>query len=261
MQNFHAARRWLSFVLVLSLAALTPLAALADDFAMRIEKAHGGDAWDAHQALEVPISVSFGGNTILDGTLLMDTPGGRTRLELKDGTVLVFDGSDAWVAPADSKFQGGRFHALTWSYFLAAPMKLDDPGSQLEDLGEMPFRDNELAAARLTFGDGVGDSPDDWYIAYRDDADHLAGMAYIVTFSKSVEEAEKEPHAIVYGDWVDVDGVQVATEWSFHNWNEEEGIVGDPIGHAELGTPKFVEPAADAFNAPQGARKEAAPGE
>lgn len=250
----------LRIVLTATVACALALPVTAENFAVPIEKAHGGEAWDAQSAVAADIRVEFGGNLMIDGRMITDTPVGQTRFELADGTVLVFDGKDAFTAPADSKFQGTRFHVLTWPYFLAAPMKLDDPGAHLEALGKRPFRDGKsLDAARLTFGDGVGDSPDDWYVVYRDDDGQLAGMAYIVTFGKSAEEAEKEPHAITYHDYKKVDGVSLATRWTFWNWNEKDGLVGEPIGKVTLDNIQFVEPAADAFKGPKDARKEAAP--
>lgn len=247
---------------LLALFASLAVPTFAESFVAPIEKAHGGAAWDAQSVLQADIVVEFGGNTMIDGTMWTDTPVGQTRFELEDGTVLVFDGETAWTSPADSAFQGTRFHVLTWPYFLAAPMKLDDPGTHLETLGELPFTGGEkVPAAKLTFSDGVGDSPDDWYILYRDpETHHLVGMAYIVTFGTPVEKAEEEPHAIVYAEPVTVDGVTLFTDWTFYNWSEEKGVFGDPIGHVTVENPRFVDAPSSAFTRPDDAREEPAPG-
>lgn len=241
------------------LASTLPAAGadFAEKFAKPIEKTHGMDVWSAAEAMEVDITVDFGGQRMVDGQLLMDPTGSRVRLTLKDGTVAVFDGQDAWVSPPDSAFhQGARFHVLTWSYFLAAPMKLRDSGTHIEDLGKLPLRNGKkMAAARLTFDSGVGDTPEDWYVLYRDREKRLAAMAYIVTFGKSVEAAEEEPHAITYGDFWNVRGAVVPRHWEFWNWSQDTGIHGEPIGEVKVSNFKFVEPAADAFTAPEGAKR------
>lgn len=262
-----AVRRSQLFMLVLGASILVgsalPAAGTGSgaDFAKAVEAAHGGEAWNSRAALAAEIEVEFGGNTLIQGQMITDTPVGQTRFELEDGTVLVFDGEMAWTSPADSAFQGTRFHVLTWPYFLAAAMKLDDPGTHLKSLGQKPFRGEEkLDAALLTFGENVGDSPEDWYVVYRDSKDRLAGMAYIVTFGKSAEEAEKEPHAILYHDYREVDGTWLSTRWSFWNWSEEKGVFGEPIGHVKLGNIRFVEPPSEAFAEPVDARPEPAPG-
>lgn len=231
----------------------------------QIEAAHNKNAYSAQAALAADLEVQFRGRVLVDGRLVMDTPGGKVRLELTGGEhagdVMVFDGSQAWLAPGDSEFPGARFHVLTWSYFLAAPMKLSDEGTRVEHLGRLPLLDGtEADAAKLTFGAGVGDSPDDWYILYRDaDTDRLAGMAYIVTFGKSLEAAEKEPHAIVYRGWKEIDGVWLSTDWSFYNWSEDQGVFGEAIGHVTLDNVRFVPFDAETFRAPEGAKEQPAP--
>jgi len=234
---------------------------VAAAFAGPIEAALGAEAWYSHDAVSTDVTVEFGGHPALAGHLTFRPDLTGSRIETADGTVALWDGDTAWVAPGDAEFPQARFHVLTWPYFFAAPFKLRDPGTHLEDLGELPFLAGApVPAARLTFDAGVGDTPDDWYVLYRDPAtDRLAGMAYVVTFGRSVEEAEAEPHAISYGSFEEVDGVQVPTVWQFWLWSEEGGISGDPIGRVELSNVHFVTPAPDAFTAPEGAREEKLP--
>lgn len=252
----------LALLAVLILGLLVSGSALAgNSFADAIEKVHGKNALQKQQALQADITVQFGGNTMVDGTLTSDIYGGKVRIDLKNGTSFIFDGQDAWTSPADSTVQGGRFHVLTWSYFLLAPFKLQDDGSQLKDLGPRPYRDGKsLPAARLTFGAGVGDSPDDWYVVYRNRDNQLESMAYIVTFGTDVAKAEKEPHAVTYHAPVTVDGVTFSSQWSFWNWSEDQGVHGDAIGRVELSNIQFVKPQADTFKAPEDSRPEAVPG-
>ena len=46
---------------------------------------------------------------------------------------------------------------------------------------------------KISFDAGVGDAPDDWYIAFTDDQGRMDALGYIVTYSKSQEEAEARP--------------------------------------------------------------------
>ena len=236
------------FTRLLPLLLLLPLAAVpaaADDhfsevFAKPIEDAHG--AWPAGKVFAGDLTVIFGGNQAFAGTMHTDASMSLVRLDNSAGTAVVFDGEDVWQTPATGEFQGARFHVFTWPYFLTAPLKLRDPGTHLEDLGKQPFQDGKgLPAARLTFGDGVGDTPEDWYVVYRDREDRLAAMAYIVTFGKDQAAAEKEPHAITYHAFEEVDGVQIPTHWKFWNWSAEKGIFGEAIGEAKLTSPRFTD--------------------
>lgn len=241
-------------------AADTQAQGPGNDFAAPIERAHSAEAWRQKEGFESGIVVSFGGNTILDGRMLMTPSMSRTRVELSSGPVVIWDGTDAWVSPSGAEFPEARFHALTWSYFLSVPTKLRDPGARVSPLGEKELRGQEFDAAKLTFDPGVGDTPDDWYVLYRNPENgRLAAMAYIVTFGTSREEAEKEPHAITYDEYVEIDGVAIPTKWTFWTWSEGEGIHGEPIGGVTLTDPRFVTPDAAAFELPEDRRKEELP--
>lgn len=224
----------------------------ASDFVAPIEQAHRAEQWQAKGALETRIEVDFGGRRALEGRLVFSSDAGRSILEPAGGARAVFDGSSAWVSPNAEAFPGARFHLLTWPYFAAVATKLRDPGTAVEVLGPREELGRTFDTARLTFAPGTGDAPDDWYILYREaGTNRLAAMAYIVTFGTDKAKAEAEPHAIVYEDFVEIDGVPISTRWTFHNWTPERGIHGEPIGEARLLDPRWVE--SPAFVAPAGA--------
>lgn len=151
------------------------------------------------------------------------------------------------------------FWAKTIPYFTLAPFKLRDPGTHLTLSGKKLLRGQQLETARLTFDKTAGETPDDWYILYKDPTGALAAMAYIVTYGKSPAEAAKEPHAITFEEPAKLGGVTLATKWRFWNWNEAEGITGEPLGEARLTELKFVKPDDKAFLKPQDARRDAGP--
>jgi hypothetical protein len=72
-------------------------------YARRVEAVLGVRAWRKHEALSCDITITFGGRTMLQGRLLMETGGARTRLDLADGSTIVFDGAEAWVSPAEAE--------------------------------------------------------------------------------------------------------------------------------------------------------------
>lgn len=225
-----------------------------------IEAAHGLASWRRTTALEAGLQLDMGGKRALEGTLLMETTGGRARLTLRDGTVAVFDGREAYVAPATAPLRMARFHLRTWAYFLALPFKLSDPGTRIEALGSRPFAERPAEALRLSFLSGTGDSPDDWYLLYADPATHrLLGATYIVTYFGDRATAEARPNAVRFDDPVTVDGVTLATRFRFHEWLPEGRMADAASGELLLTNPRFVTPAADAFAAPSGARIDPAP--
>jgi len=87
----------------------------------------------------------------------------------------------------------------------------------------------------------------------------LTAMAYIVTFGKTLAEAEKEPHAIVYADYRNIDGVPVPHRWTFHDYSRADGINPKLIGEVILRDIKFLKPQPTTFTKPAGATEAAMP--
>jgi len=219
------------------------------EFATPVEEAHGLAAWSAKPALRADMVASFGGRVRNQGTMLFRTDSSASRFDFSDGTLLVFDGRDAWVSPSTSNFQRARFHVRAWPYLLAAPLKLRDHGVRFEDLGERTLDGRTYSAAKLTFLPGAGDSPDNWMIAYREPGtNRLAAMAFIDTYGKERAAAEREPEVVWFQDFVTVAGVTLPTTLALHRWSE--GATGELLGTVVFSNLEFVTPEPGAFDRP-----------
>jgi len=244
-------------IILLSALFFSGLSASAQSpFAKAISEAHHRSEWYAKGAVETGIRLGMGEKVRFSGKLDMLTHGGMTKLTVDGGTTLGFDQEGAWIAPAESDFEKPRFHSLTWSYFLAAPFKLEDPGAKIEPTGKKMLNGKEYETAKLTFDPGTGDAPDDWYLLYQDsETGRLAAMAYVVTYKGMAKPKDKEePHAITYEDYQSVDGVPVPMHWKFWNWSENGGL-GDQLMEMKLSDFKFVSPKEIDLTAPSSARR------
>ena len=216
----------------------------ADAFIHSVEKTHGESAWDAHSGFTSRFKVDFGEMIQLEGQMTFDTAVGRSVMQLDNGVTIVNDGTTCWVSPPDAPLPPGmaRFQSLTWPYFLAMPFKLDDRGAKVEPAGEMPWENGQPQESfKLTFGEGVGDAPEDWYFLFRDGEGRLVGTSYIVTYLAPKAEAEADPHAAVFGGFEEVQGAVIPTDWSFHGWTKDGGLQEQQIGSVTLTEPRFLE--------------------
>ncbi|MCB7480909.1 DUF6503 family protein [Christiangramia sediminis] len=220
-------------------------------FSENIEEAHNKTAFMMKEAVSFDINLKFRGNTRLEGTVSMTTNSSRVRLDNVDGSVLVFDGENVYINPVSAKKEGARFDIFTWQYFFAMPFKLTDPGTVWEKLEPKMIDSTTYDTARLSFESNVGDSPDDWYVVYKDpQTNRLKAAAYIVTFGQKQEKAEEDPHAIIYSDYKSIENVEIASKWSFHNWNSQDGF-GEKLGEATISNINFFSPENDFFKAPE----------
>ncbi|MGZ0709434.1 DUF6503 family protein [Coraliomargarita sp. W4R53] len=232
----------------------TDLSAVVD----ATQEAHGLKAWWGKEVVVADVEIIFGGNTIVDGTFTFEAHGPHSRYDRKDGTSIIFDGKTAWVTPAVAAAPKGRFHVLTWTWFIMAPFKLQGDGINLSDLNTLDMDGEAYQTVLQTFGEDMGDTPDDWYRFYLDPKTKLVdAMAYIVTFGKDVETANKAPSVLKYFDYVDADGPMIATRYEFWYWNpEQNAVVGDaPKGSGTISNIRYTTQNAVDFTVPADARE------
>ncbi|MFO8147380.1 MAG: DUF6503 family protein [Gillisia sp.] len=220
-------------------------------FAQNIENAHNKETWNSNKAVAFDIDLTFGGNPRFSGKITSLTNSTKIRIDKKDGTKLIYDGEEVFLCPKIAEEKGARFDMFTWQYFFALPFKLTDPGTNWELMEPQQIEGGSFNRAKLTFENQIGESPKDWYVIYQEpETELLHAAAYIVTFGTETEKAEENPHLIVYKDYIVMDGVPFATTWTFHNWNENDGI-GEQIGQAKLSNINFFNPEDKLFAKPE----------
>jgi len=207
----------------------------------KIEKAHSKQDFLDNDVVQFDIVLEFGGTERLNGTMTLATNSTTGRISYKNGKELYYDQDRVFASPEMDNINGARFAAYTWSYFFLFPYKLSDPGTNWTDVAKVNLNDAVYNSQKLTFGEGIGDAPDDWYITYSDpETNFMKVAAYIVTARETeVEEAEEDPHAISYHDYKDVDGITLAHSWKFWEWRKDSGLTRQ-LGKAQLSNFQFL---------------------
>ncbi|MGD1845139.1 MAG: hypothetical protein ACFB10_07070 [Salibacteraceae bacterium] len=214
---------------------------------MMSEKAHHKSTFMDKGMVAYDLVLTFGGKERFRGRIWQTTEGSRIRLEEEGGRILVYKDAEVRMQPMEAKSAGARFDVLTWPYFFAFPYKLSDPGTFWGEFASKRLMDKQWLSGRLSFASGTGDSPDDWYQTYFDPETHqVKAAAYIVTFGQSAEAASEDPHAVVYEDYQEVDGVPIAHRWLFYGWREKEGLT-DQLGEAFVSNVEFAAVNEDKF--------------
>jgi hypothetical protein len=231
-----------SIALVLNMVRAAPAhAGESDPKAVAIAKemivAHGGfERWRSAP------TVSFEDQWEGRERAMLVTVNQRTRQAYLDVVgsdgCIVWDGEKAWSV----NWEGTppRFLALLNYYFANLPWLTMDPGVNLNGLGTASLWDDpvEYITLRMTFDEGVGDTPDDYYVLHIDPKTKmLKATTYIVTYGGVLPEGvtRSPEHILVYDSWADVDGLKVPTHFTiyqldhtlyakcaFRNWSFEK---------------------------------------
>ncbi|MBA2430541.1 MAG: hypothetical protein H0V56_00320 [Chthoniobacterales bacterium] len=160
-------------------------------------------------------------------------------------------GGEVWIKPALDALGGTppRFYMWTPFYFFGMPFVFADPGVVQESLGKKTFQGQEFDAVKVTFKKGTGDSSDDFYTAYLDPkSGQMKLVSYVVTYAalrKDKPMDQLEPHALVFEEWQDANGLRVPKRGKFYNW-KNESIEGEPLGVMEFSNVNFSEKAPEA---------------
>ncbi len=245
-------RSILAAALALSLGSLTPASAQIE----AAVKAHGGLAkWQSFGSVAYDLVYEKSKGEKRDHQLF--------NLQTRDGLItsetytLGASGGEVWIKPNAEILAGTppRFYMWTPFYFFGMPFVFADPAAKHESLGPKEFQGRIYDAVKITFKAGTGDSPDDYYIAYVDPSSgQLKLSVYVVTYAsirKDKPVDQLEPHAIVFEEWQEANGLKVPKSAAYYVWKNEK-IEGEALARLRFSNVKFSvpTPAATTFAKP-----------
>ncbi|MFQ5348901.1 MAG: hypothetical protein ACE5EG_00500 [Thermoanaerobaculia bacterium] len=207
---------------VLTLTATAARCSDSAEIARRMIGAHGGmEAWAGAPTVAFTDEFRPGGvPSGFPGRIVVEQGSRRARLDYGNGMQASWDGEKAWslnwMSPAPP-----RFLALLNYYFANLPWLTQDDGVNLGEPGTARLWDDptEYITVKMTFGPGVGDTPDDYYVLYIHPETHrLHANEYIVTYRSILPEGvtASDPKILVYDEYTEVDGLVVPAHYTIY---------------------------------------------
>lgn len=183
------------------------------DAMSRVFEAHGGiSKWDEMNNLCFTLSKGD-----INEIHTVDLKSRKARIETKD-YILGYDGEGVWVQQDSAAFNTARarfYHNLMF-YFYAMPFVLGDDGITYEEATALNKDGITYPGIKISFGDGIGDAPDDNYILYWDPTTYeMAWLAYTVTYGS---EGPSEKYSYIkYSEWQMVNGLKLPSTLEWYN--------------------------------------------
>ncbi|PKA83782.1 hypothetical protein ATE92_1948 [Ulvibacter sp. MAR_2010_11] len=169
----------------------------------KLFQAHGGiNKWNGMENLCFEMDGKNGTET--HSVSLKDR---RTKIETKNWTI-GYDGSQVWLLENEKgSYEGNaRFYHNLMFYFYAMPFVLGDDGINYTQLESAELDGKTYNAVKISYDNGVGDSPEDEYIVYLDpETSQMEWLGYTVTYTE--KEKSNDWHFIKYSDWQEVNGL------------------------------------------------------
>lgn len=132
---------------------------------------------------------------------------------------LAWDGEKAWSQNWKLPFPP-RFAALLDYYFANLPWLTRDPGVRLssEGTGKLPGDPADYLTVRMTFEEGVGDTPRDYYVLFvHPQTRRLRAVEYVSTHPAVLPKGASSmpPNLLLYEEHATVNGLVVPTRYEF----------------------------------------------
>jgi hypothetical protein len=137
-----------------------------------------------------------------------------------------WDGREAWILPDANAFPStARFWSLTPYFFLGMPFVAADPGTRYERLADAELDGVVHRLVKLTYEDGTGDAPDDYYILYlHADTHRLTALRYVVSYPGFFAPGAHSPEKLMrFTEPTTAAGLLLATRLDTYAWSEADG--------------------------------------
>lgn len=141
----------------------------------------------------------------------------------QEGMTYGFDGEKAWKHPADADLKvKPRFWSLTPYYFVGLPFVLADEGISFELMDNAEWEGTNYERVKVTYGDGVGDAPDDYYVLWLNPTTgQLDALNYIVSYPGFFPDGGHLPEKLmVLTGKTTVDGITLPTGYTTR-WSDK----------------------------------------
>lgn len=168
----------------------------------------------------------------------------HVEVEGDDAATLGWDGERAWIHPGPEAFPTpARFWALTPYYFVGMPFVVADPGARHARLDDATLDGTPCDLVKVSYEDGTGDSPDDYYVLYlAKDSHRLVALRYVVAYPGFFPEGGHTPEKLMrYTAFGEVAGLSIAGRLDTYAYDPDAGEPGEKVTEIAVAEVRFGE--------------------
>lgn len=181
---------------------------------------HGGlETWNSYGTLKFERISERG-----IATHIIDLKNRNEKISNENNTI-AFASDGFWTDAKDEETRSGlsrsRFQRNLWFYFFGLSFVTADPGANQEQITDGILKGKKYDRVKITFGEGVGDAPDDQYILWLNKSTgQLKMINYSVTYGKG-KSASENYNAIVFTEWQEANDLKVPKMFKGYAWQND----------------------------------------
>lgn len=227
-------------------------------FVKAAHNVHGHDAWPKGKGRALRVTIEMEreqDENDLHATMWYHIDEHHVRIEGKDGQLGGRDATGYWMTPhCDTSPEHLRQHLASWPYLLAMPFRMLEENNLILRRGMVRLNDARHYSAVVNITRDREAAKHHWYMAIvRGRTGRLEAMLYYCDPDRARPPHERVPIALAYHEYETFDGVELATRWTFHEWDNEDGLSSNTIGRATLCEIAFVDADDVSFTRPEDA--------
>jgi len=205
----------------------------------QMSEAHGFNSLVSGESLHGELLAKAGERTLIDAKLMTRPNMSEICYLFDDESELIVNSEGTFLTPSSKEMPRGHFMAKTFPYFILAAYKFTtDDGTIVEDMGTMELDGVSYDSSKITFGDGIGDSPDDYYVLYIDKQTHqLHAIQFIASYGKD-DPSKATPYVLTYDEYQVINGVAIPTKMSEYMFEAPDKL-GKKIVEITFENPSF----------------------
>lgn len=227
---------------------------IAEIIANAVDQKHGGEKYRGHTIMQCDIAVESG-DISYAGRLSYQVNGQAARLDMSDGSAIVFDGQQCWATGSAVPDEVALKRLMALRHLVAAPFMARDRGVRTFGYRATMVVGSDADSYKVEWAAIGKDSPVN-LVAYADVRTRMFSAIGSEAFPAllGLPDGEHAVKSIVFTDMQNIDGGVLPTTWTFYDWSDAAGVKGDAKGTGKITNTKFVRGDEVSFSAPEGAR-------
>ncbi len=215
----------------------------AEITAQKLEQNHHIDRFKANKAIAFQLKIQFENDSTFKAKISLNTDLNKIRVELRNGTTLIYDGKTAGLFPKNNYYKTASTDLWTWANLFALPFEVKQHARGWKLQSPETLNNTTYNRLAVNFDHNPIWPNQGWSTVYSSPS---TGFIQMATFT-SLATQQTPTQVVIYKDYFSLHEVPIAKHWEIYNWLDHERHLGKKIAEAEISQVKFIIPSKDYF--------------